>query len=72
MQVLVFVTQGEDGNATGPTLFLLDKPEAALPPHPRSLEWRYFATVEDRDQMVPMGALEAIEQQGRYVANRMI
>jgi hypothetical protein len=53
MRILVFVT--DDGNSpegTGPVLYLRDSPEASLPPHPRSLEWRYFATMDSEDELV--------------------
>jgi hypothetical protein len=63
MQLLVFVTDDGHGLTSGPTLFTLYQPGARLPPHPRSLAWRYFATI-DRDEMPAIGGLEGIEIDG--------
>lgn len=50
MQVIVFVTDdGKSPEGTAPILYLHDNPASALPPHPRSLAWRYFATVPLED-----------------------
>ena len=50
MQVLVFVTDdGRGCEATGPMLVIEDVPSASLPPNPRSLAWRYFATMRAED-----------------------
>jgi hypothetical protein len=52
MQVLVFVTDdGKATEATGPTLVVANAPSAVLPPHPRSLDWRYFATMGSDDRL---------------------
>jgi hypothetical protein len=52
MHVIVFVTDdGKSPDGTAPLLYLRDNPASALPPHPRSLSWRYFATVPIGDQM---------------------
>jgi hypothetical protein len=52
MHVIVFVTDEGNGRAgTAPLLFLRDNPASHLPPHPRSLTWRYFATMPIEDQM---------------------
>lgn len=52
MQVLVFVSDdGKSPQGTGPTLILEDVATAVLPPHPRSLAWRYFATMRAEDAM---------------------
>ncbi len=74
MQVLVFTTTAEDGSTTGPTLFVPDRPGITLPPHPRSLEWKYFATIDDRDDLLAQspGAVEVIERQGYFIDNRLI
>jgi hypothetical protein len=52
MQVLVFVSDdGKSAEGTGPTLVLEDVATAVLPPHPRSLAWRYFATMRAEDSL---------------------
>ena len=52
MQVLVFVSDdGRSPHGVGPTLILEDRATAVLPPHPRSLNWRYFATMRAEDAM---------------------
>jgi hypothetical protein len=75
MQLNVFVTEDGSDSGTGPILFLPISPKAALPPNPRSLEWRYFATIEDKDSLLAAdreAALSAIEDDGFYVAHRLI
>ena len=74
MHLLVFVTDDGKGGTTGATLYLPQNAEASLPPNPRSLEWRYFATISDRDELLAHspGAIEAIEQHGYFVTNRII
>lgn len=72
MQALVFVTDDGKGGTTGPTLFVPDKPDVALPSHPRSLEWCYFATIDERDEMLDIGGREGLELDGHYISHRMI
>ncbi len=74
MQLLVFVTDDGNGGTTGPTLYVAEDKQATLPPNPRSLEWRYFATISDQDELLAHspGALEVIAQEGHYMTNRMI
>jgi hypothetical protein len=75
MSVHVFVTEDGTANGTGPLLFLPDRPDAYLPAHPRSLSWRYFATVSSEDNLVAgegRDAALALSQDGFYVANRLI
>jgi hypothetical protein len=51
--MIVFVTDdGMGRKGTGPILYLADRPDAYLPPHPRSMEWRYFATMDSDDAIV--------------------
>jgi hypothetical protein len=72
---LFFVTEDEAGNGTGPILFLIDAPDAVLPRHPRSLTWRYFATIGDDDGLASVeGAplLDGIETDGFFVAKRLV
>jgi hypothetical protein len=75
MQLNVFVSEDGSDAGTGPILFLPISPNAALPPNPRSLEWRYFATIEDKDSLLANdreAALSAIEDDGFYIAQRLI
>jgi hypothetical protein len=52
MQVLVFVSDdGRSPETTGPTLILEDVATAVIPPHPRSMAWRYFATMQSEDAL---------------------
>lgn len=75
MQLHVFVTDDGSTDGSGPILFLPLHPKAVLPPHPRSFEWRYFATIEDKDNILAIdrdAALSAIEDDGYYIAHRLI
>jgi hypothetical protein len=75
MQLNVFVSEDGSEAGTGPILFLPTSPHAALPLNPRSLEWRYFATIEDKDSLLASdreAALAAIEDDGFYIAHRLI
>ena len=75
IQLLVFVSDDGTGTGTGPILFLPSRPDAALPPNPRGMEWRYFATISDEDNLLGSdrtAALEAIGSEGFYIAQRLI
>lgn len=78
MYVMVFFTVEEDSatdRATGPRAFLEDSPHASLPKHPRSMHWRYFATVPLGDHLfdVERQAIEAAFADGRaYISQRLI
>ena len=52
MKVLVFVTDDDTEAGTGPVLFLKDFATSALPAHPRGLVWKYFATVNEDDELL--------------------
>jgi hypothetical protein len=52
MKVLVFVTDDGTEAGTGPILFVKDFATSTLPPHPRSLSWKYFATVDEDDELL--------------------
>jgi hypothetical protein len=52
MNVLVFVTDDGTIAGTGPVLFLKDFATATMPVHPRGLEWKYFATVPEDDELL--------------------
>lgn len=75
-RMLVFVTDdGMSPDGTGPILVLEERPEAVLPRHPRSLSWRYFATVGIEDGLLAADrpAIEAAHAAGRaYVSPRLI
>jgi hypothetical protein len=52
MNILVFVTDDGTEAGTGPILLLRDFATSAMPPHPRGLEWKYFATVTESDEIL--------------------
>ena len=52
MKVLVFVTDDGTEAGTGPILFVKDFATATLPVHPRALSWKYFATVDQDDELL--------------------
>lgn len=52
MKVLVFVTDDGTEAGTGPILFVRDFATSTLPPHPRALSWKYFATVDETDALL--------------------
>jgi hypothetical protein len=74
-RLLVFVTETGPDTTSGPIVFLEDRPDAALPPNPRGLGWRYFATVGRKDALIGE-EWEAIEDgiatDGYYISNRLI
>lgn len=75
MRVMVFVTDDGTDNGTGPLLYLPERPDAALPDHPRSLEWRYFATVGEDDNLVVSeapGIWQSIKSRGYHIASRLV
>jgi hypothetical protein len=74
-RLLVFVTETGPETTSGPIVFVEDRPEAALPPNPRGLGWRYFATVGRGDALIgeEREAIEAgIAEDGYYISNRLI
>jgi hypothetical protein len=76
MQVLVFVT--DDGKAvegSGPTLIIEDRAQAVLPPNPRALGWRYFATMKAEDAMFGSEAArmrKALKGGKPYITNKLV
>jgi hypothetical protein len=52
MKVLIFVTDDGTEAGSGPILFVKDFATSTLPPHPRALAWRYFATVDENDELL--------------------
>ena len=75
MQLLVFVTDNGTPDGTGPLLFVKDHPLTALPGNPRSLEWRYFATIPQGDKMILDQGAEAqvrLQSEGFYIASRLV
>jgi len=76
MQVLVFVTDdGKSVEGSGPTLVLLDAPTAVLPPNPRAMQWRYFATMRSGDSLFSAEAARmqsALTNGTPFVTDRLI
>ena len=75
MQLIVFVTDDGTPDGTGPLLFVENHPLSFLPANPRSLEWRYFATIAKDDTMFMAeraAGLPALAKDGFYIANRLV
>jgi hypothetical protein len=75
MQLLMFVTDDGTPEGSGPLLFVVDHPLAVLPPNPRSLEWRYFATIEKDDNLFLAegeAGHSALAEDGFYISSRLI
>jgi len=75
MKVLVFVTDDGTDAGTGPILFLKDFVSSTLPDHPRSLTWRYFATVDADDALLGedrKAIRAALEQDEPFIAPRLL
>jgi hypothetical protein len=75
MNVLVFVTDDGTEAGTGPVLFLKAFATAAMPTHPRSLEWKYFATVNERDELLgeDRAAIKsALQDDEPFIAHRLL
>ena len=75
MKVLVFVTDDATEAGTGPILFLKDFATSALPPHPRGLAWRYFATVNEDDALLGEdrdAIRQALEDDEPFIAARLL
>ena len=76
MQVLVFVTdEGSGSEGSGPMLVIEDVASATLPPNPRSLSWRYFATMRSED--VLFGSERArmhnvLARKRPFITNRLV
>jgi hypothetical protein len=72
---MIFVTEDERGSSTAPIVYLPERADAALPPHPRSMSWRYFATVMETDVLLGedrSSVLDSIEQDGHCILQRMV
>jgi hypothetical protein len=76
MQVLVFVTDdGRSSEGSGPTLVIEDVPTATLPPNPRSLSWRYFATMRSEDVLFgsERAKMQSVLARKRpFITNRLV
>lgn len=76
MQVLIFVTDdGRAAEGSGPTLIVEDVPNAVLPPNPRSLQWRYFATMRAEDALFGSESAllrEALGKKRAYITKRLV
>lgn len=75
MRLLVFVTDDGSADGSGPLLFLPDHKTSVKPRHPRSLEWRYFATIDEIDNLFAVDGVvgrKSIEDRGHYIATRLL
>lgn len=52
MQVNVFISEVTQDGAPTAMLVLPSGPEAAIPPHLQHVDWRYFATVDSKDEII--------------------
>ena len=75
MNILVFVTDDGTEAGTGPILFLKDFATSSMPEHPRGLEWKYFATVTEGDELLGedrKAIMLALESDEPFVAHRLL
>jgi hypothetical protein len=75
MKVLVFVTDDGTEAGTGPILFVRDFATSTLPPHPRALEWKYFATVDEDDALLGddrQAIQAALRNEESFIAARLL
>lgn len=75
MKVLVFVSDDGTDAGTGPILFIKDVPDAILPPNPRGMAWRYFATVDVTDQLLDDerdAIRRSLSDDEPYIAHRLL
>ena len=75
MKVLVFVTDDGTEAGTGPILFVKDFATSTLPPHPRALSWKYFATVDEDDQLLGedrAAIRSALDNDDSFIAPRLL
>ena len=75
MNILVFVTDDGTEAGTGPVLFVKDLATSALSPHPRGLEWKYFATVNEADELLGEdrpAIRSALEDDEPFIAYRLL
>lgn len=75
MQLLVFVTDDGTPEGSGPLLFVENHPFSHLPANPRSLEWRYFATIGKDETMFlsdRAAGLPALARDGFYISNGLV
>jgi hypothetical protein len=75
MKVLIFVTDDGTEAGSGPILFVKDFATSTLPPHPRALTWRYFATVDESDELLGEDRLaikSALADGDSFIAPRLL
>ena len=75
MKVLVFVTDDGTEAGTGPILFVKDFATSTLPPHPRALSWKYFATVDEDDELLGddrEAVRSALSNDDSFIAPRLL
>jgi hypothetical protein len=75
MKVLVFITDDGTEAGTGPILFVKDFATSTLPPHPRGLKWKYFATVNEEDALLGddrLAIIAALADDDSFIAPRLL
>ena len=75
VNIPVFVTDDGTEAGTGPILFLKDMATATMPAHPRGLEWKYFATVGQGDELLGEDRNDvrlALEADEPFIAHRLL
>jgi hypothetical protein len=74
MNLMVFVTDDGTSDGTGPMLFLPRSETAVLPAHPRSLEWKYVATISEQDNLALAHPRlkDSISELGFFVAHQLL
>lgn len=75
MGIHVFISDDGSSSGTGPILFLAELPSKILPRHPRSLGWRYVATIAEDDSLLESDGPEvqqALNTDGFFIADRLL
>jgi hypothetical protein len=74
MNLMMFVTDDGTPRGTAPTLFIPRTEKAALPGHPRSLTWRYVATISEDDNLAAAHPRlkNSISEVGFFVAHQLL
>jgi hypothetical protein len=52
MRVRIYLTANGSGGGVAPVLYVEDRPDVQVPPHPNGQSWMYFATVERHDRIL--------------------
>jgi hypothetical protein len=74
MNLMMFVTDDGSSDGTAPMLFLPRTEDAVLPGHPRSLEWKYVATISEDDNLALAhpDLMDSIDEVGFFVAHQLL